>query len=621
MVSRRSPLLSALAVATALAAPSTAAQSFSGTRFFGDSLTDSGYFKPLLVPPFAPPGANQVIGRFTTNPGQVWSQNLANSWGTDAAPSNQGGTNYAVGGARVNAAPGYPSIVPTAGAPSIATQVSTYLAANGVSADRNALYAMWGGANDLFVQIDPTYVGPPGNVATAAGDLVAQIARLKAAGARYVVVPNLPDIGRTPAFLGTREAGPATQLSQLFNQTLLAGLRQAGLQVIPADVFGVVSDILANPARYGIANATSTACVGVPSSLVCSALNLVDPFAPATYLFADGVHPSTQGHVLLSQYFASIIQGPTQVSVLPETSVKNGVAMANILYAQLMTNAWLRAESGRNAWVNVNGNWQNFEGEQAFVGARGTTGAISVGADFKVAQAIVVGGYLGYGRINPDFGANAGDYTQSDVTLGAYGGWRAGPWYANALLSYTWLDYDVSRQVSIGASSRSLSGSPGGGNFAIGGQGGYTFGMGTLSHGPVVGLLWQQVKVDSYSEAAGSTPWLGLNYGSQTRDSLLGSLGWQVSYKAGDFVPYGRLSYDYDFKDNDDREISAQVQSFSGLPAFSLPAFVPGRSWGTALVGIAAKLGPATANVGAMATFGQNNASATTAFATVNTSF
>jgi outer membrane lipase/esterase len=621
MNARCRSLLSALAVATAFAAPEVSAQSFSGTVFFGDSLTDSGYFKPFLVPPVAPSGANQVIGRFTTNPGTVWSQNLANGWGTNAAPSNQGGTNYAAGGARVNAAPGYPSVLPTAAAPSVATQVSTYLASTGDSADRNALYAVWAGADDVFVQLDPTYAGPPGNVVTAAGDLVAQIARLKTAGARYVIVLNLPDIGRTPAFLGTPGAGPATQLSQLFNQTLLTGLQQSGLQVIPADVFGALNDILANPTGYGIANATGTACVGVPSSLLCSPLNLVQPSAAATYLFADGVHPSTQGHALLSQYIASIIQGPTQVSVLPETSVKNGVAMANILYGQLMTGAWLRAESGRNAWVNVNGNWQDFEGEQVFAGARGTAAALSVGADFKVTPGFVAGGYLGYGRIKPSFGASAGDYTQSDLSLGAYGGWRGGPWYANALMSYTWLDYDVSRQVNIGVSSRSLTGSPGGRNFAIGGQVGYTFDLGNLSHGPVAGLLWQQVKVDGYGESAGGATWLGLNYGSQTRDSLLGSLGWQVSYQAGGFVPYARLSYDYDFKDNKERDVSAQLQSLASLPAFSLPAFVPGQSWGTALVGVAGKFGSVTGNLGAMTTFGQSSASATTAFATVNVSF
>ena len=39
---------------------------------------------------------------------------------------------------------------PTQFAPSLTTQVNAYLAANGGHADPNALYTVWGGANDLF---------------------------------------------------------------------------------------------------------------------------------------------------------------------------------------------------------------------------------------------------------------------------------------------------------------------------------------------------------------------------------------------------------------------------------------------------------------------------------------
>ena len=66
------PLRSALALALACAAVPALAQSpFSKTVFFGDSLTDGGFFRPLL----GPNGA--VIGQFTTNPGYVWSRYMA----------------------------------------------------------------------------------------------------------------------------------------------------------------------------------------------------------------------------------------------------------------------------------------------------------------------------------------------------------------------------------------------------------------------------------------------------------------------------------------------------------------------------------------------------------------
>src|SRR3546814_6491592 len=95
----RKPLRTLLAAALALAAAPALAQEspFSQTVFFGDSLTDSGHFRPVLIQLVGPNGA--LIGKFTTNPGLVWSEYLADHYGTAATSDNQGGSNYAVGGA------------------------------------------------------------------------------------------------------------------------------------------------------------------------------------------------------------------------------------------------------------------------------------------------------------------------------------------------------------------------------------------------------------------------------------------------------------------------------------------------------------------------------------------
>src|SRR5687768_11377009 len=76
------PVRTVLAAALALAAVPAAAQTYSQTVFFGDSLTDAGYFRPLL-----PPQVQPVTGQFTTNPGLVWSQYLADFYGTSAVPN------------------------------------------------------------------------------------------------------------------------------------------------------------------------------------------------------------------------------------------------------------------------------------------------------------------------------------------------------------------------------------------------------------------------------------------------------------------------------------------------------------------------------------------------------
>ena len=74
MSNRFRPMRGLLAAALALSvAPAFAGDNiFSNTWFFGDSLTDSGYFRPYIISQAGPNGA--LVGRFTTNPGLVWSE-------------------------------------------------------------------------------------------------------------------------------------------------------------------------------------------------------------------------------------------------------------------------------------------------------------------------------------------------------------------------------------------------------------------------------------------------------------------------------------------------------------------------------------------------------------------
>ena len=204
---RRSLLAASLALCASPAIAQNANSPFTQTVFFGDSLTDSGFYRPFLVQVQGPQAA--LVGQFTANPGYVWSQYLADFYGTDASPAwgltTTGiapgtGTNYAAGGATFSARPGFPPSVPTQYAPTIGTQISAYLSANGGHADPDALYTVWGGANDLFYTITPglgplnltqaqflgaatTKIGLIGTLATAAQSTVPGVAaHLPAAG-------------------------------------------------------------------------------------------------------------------------------------------------------------------------------------------------------------------------------------------------------------------------------------------------------------------------------------------------------------------------------------------------------------------------------------------------------
>ncbi|MGM9451636.1 hypothetical protein RRF55_29235, partial [Klebsiella sp. K47] len=58
------------------------------------------------------------------------------------------------------------------------------------------------------------------------------------------------------------------------------------------DTFHILQEIVANPGQYGFVNVTSPACT-TASSLTCNPTSYVTPDAANSYVFADGVHPTT----------------------------------------------------------------------------------------------------------------------------------------------------------------------------------------------------------------------------------------------------------------------------------------------------------------------------------------
>lgn len=121
---------------------------------FGDSLSDVGTFAPIA----------RVVGggRFTTNPGQVWTQDVAQYYGDTLSAaftidathklSAQSGLGYAEGGATVatpaNLYDFLPDVIGSVEMP-VNQQVSSYLGTHG-SFNANQLVLVWAGSNDVL---------------------------------------------------------------------------------------------------------------------------------------------------------------------------------------------------------------------------------------------------------------------------------------------------------------------------------------------------------------------------------------------------------------------------------------------------------------------------------------
>ncbi len=608
------PVRTLLAAALALAAAPSFAQTYSQTVFFGDSLTDSGHFRPALVQVAGPSGA--IIGKFTANPGLVWSEYLADFYGTHATSDNQGGTNYAIGGARVGVnttatlAPGF--TLPVA---SLSTQVGNYLAANGGRANANALYTVWGGANDLFA----VAAGAPATatIGAAVTSQVGIVGTLKAAGARYILVPTIPDLGLTPSARaqGAAAQGLFTQLSSNYNNALFGGLASAGLRVIPLDTFHLFQEVAANPLSFGFSNITGTACQPqiTAQSLTCSPGTFVTPNAATTYAFADGVHPTPAAHEIIADYAVSVLEGPRLIASLPNSASMVGRSRAERVAAHL---GGKPAGDGMRWWADGRGDFQRYGGGDHYDGAGPS---LTAGVDWASGN-LVFGGFAGYGRQALDWGKRAGSFDQRDATLGGFAGWFGDAAWVNGQVSYSKLGFDVDRTVDLGRATRTHSGSPDGSNVSVGANAGWDFGNGALRHGPVVGVLAQRIKVDGYAE---SDPTLStsLAYPDQSYDSLIGSAGWQVSYAISEQLkPYARLTYDREFEDAPEQAF-ARVQSLQGSGEYAVPGLEFDHSYGTLLFGARTQLMGLDANLGTSVTVGQKGGNHATVFLNVGSSF
>lgn len=572
MVSTQRALLTAAFATGLVLAHGSALAQFNQFYFFGDSLTDAGIY-----------GA-----RFTVNPGLVWAQDLGGRYGLTVTPSTQGGIDFAQGGARVT----QPSpLIPT-GAPqrSVSVQIDELLHAT-PTLNPNAVYAVWIGANDIFVNVGAAGAGllnafqVQTNVTAAATDTLAQIARLRNAGARRIMVFNLPDIGQTPEGRSTPSA-PYSALSGLFNSTLQAGLASLNVDIIPINVFGLFNEVIANPASFGLTNATTPACT-TPSALNCTTATLVAANAGQTFAFADSVHPTPAGHQIIADYAASIIEAPQKIGLLGEAPLQveqaNFRAIDGRMWSGLNTP---RPQNKFDAYAVYD--YGDFDRSGDTGNSDNTLNTVVVGLDMKISDQMLAGVAFGYSEDKGSFGSNGGGFKLNEASLTGYVGYGSGPWYVAATAGAGDLDFrNVRRTFALGAGSRTESGDTHGTHLMARVFGGYWFNTSsTWLHGPFARLTYQQAKVDGYSESGTSSS--AMTFDRQKRDSLVSSIGWQASGAIGPVRPFGRVTWEKEYNDNA-RSVRAGLVSMPGN--FSVPVFGNDDSYALFNVGASGDLG------------------------------
>lgn len=588
-----------LASAVAVACASPAAAQVGGFVFFGDSLTDAGTFRPVL-----PAG----LGRFTTNPDPVWAELLGARYGQTVTPATQGGIDYAQGGARVAALPGVPPVAPTGAAVPVTQQVAQYIG-RGVNPD--AMHAVWVGGNDISFQLGLVVGGQisstqaAANVALAATQAVQAIGALQAAGARNIVVLNLPDVGRTPdgAAGGPAISAQISQISALYNTTLQSGLDVLGGNVIRVDANRLFTEILANPAAFGLANTTGRAC-GATDAILCGPASLVAPNANRTYLFADGKHPTGAGHEIIAGLVAAYLEGPLTAGTLTE----GPLAVEQSTFRTVDARMWSAMDTpydpkrGSTLWASYD--YANPDLDLGGVRGDADLQTLSVGGDLRLSPHVLAGAAANFSKYDASYAGGHHKLDETSATI--YAGWGAGPWYAGLSALVGVLDYkDVSRSFDVGALQRGESGDTSGTHWGVRLHGGYWLKAGNLNHGPFAKVVYQRVDVDNFAERSGAST--SLRYGEQKRESIVGSLGWQAQGSFGALRPFGRVTWEYEFKD-DAREVHAASSTLGGGYSLALPK--SDNNWALFHVGAAMDFGSPSASLGAVTGYVMGSATA-----------
>lgn len=588
--------LVALATVSALTT-SLPAMAWDSLTVFGDSLSDTGN-----------------VGRFTydsaTNP--LYDEILARQAGLTLQPSSQGGSNYAAGGAV--AVPAINSQFNTQ------DQVARYLASTNGRADPNGLYIHWIGGNDLAaaVALPPLATTLIDN---SAGAAVSQVKALLNAGAGTVIVPTVPNVGATPALIEAilqpfsaaavsaafqsldAAATPnsaarqqaiqaafnqaAGQLSgvpavrDLLAQQLFAAWQQLSAQaaaltarynqleenalantqgnIVRVDINGLFSEVIDNPAVYGLSNTAGMACPPGTSSVDCTS-STAGFSSQQNYLFADRLHPSPAVHAIIADYIQSILDAPAQVAVLTQAPLAMLHDMHNTLDGHFQQQRKQPIEAGQFTVFGGYAGQHARNKNDVFNDGDTDTANLSVGIGYQLSESWQAGALLSTAsqRQHP---SDRYDYRLRGNMVALWSQLQLmDRLWLNADVHYADLDYDaIERRITLGPATRTEQGSSGGKLMGLRFQTGWDLPLGeVITTGPVASYALDYVQADAYQERGDSSS--AMRFSDQTRHAQIGAAGWRIDTKGLWINPWAQVSYNHQFGDTDSA-VSAGLKS------------------------------------------------------------
>jgi uncharacterized protein with beta-barrel porin domain len=211
-----------------------------------------------------------------------------------------------------------------------------------------------------------------------------------------------------------------------------------------------------------------------------------------------------------------------------------------------------------------------------------TLGGLTLGADYRLTNKLLVGLATGYSNTASSFYGTGGSITVNTIPFNAYAAYFSGQMYAYGSLGYALNLYNLRRDINFDGIGRNATSSTNGNQFNLYGEAGYDLKLSRMILTPAATLTYSALWLGGFTESNAGA--LNLNVGPQNASSVQTGVGGRVTFplKMGSIimVPQAYAFYQHEFA-NGSRGLNASLSQ--GSSAFTWQTDAAGQNF--ALVG------------------------------------
>lgn len=208
---------------------------------------------------------------------------------------------------------------------------------------------------------------------------------------------------------------------------------------------------------------------------------------------------------------------------------------------------------GLGVFLTGQGDIGHYSGSDELLGFNYYDWGVTGGVDYRFTEDFVAGLAFGWVGSKADFSGSRGDLDSNAYIPSLYGSYTHGGWYADAIFSYAYSDFDLERRIFYPTVNRTATGDTSANEFSFSVGGGYEFDLKEVAEGLTVGprarfdYLIQDV--DSFDESGANG--LNLSYRDYQIESIVSVLGFDASYALstsfGVITPQLRFDWNHEF--------------------------------------------------------------------------